>query len=67
MWLATVADALAAAVPFTVACTGEDVAGTDLALDADSTPPADQGVSVLVPSRRGQGAVRFPPTWFTPW
>lgn len=68
VWLATVADALARAVPFTVACTGEDVADADLALDADGTPPADRGVSVLVPSRRGRGAVRFPPTrWFTPW
>jgi hypothetical protein len=68
VWLATVADALAGAVPFTVASTGVDVAGTDLALGADGTPPADRGVSVLVPSRRGTGAVRFPPTrWFTPW
>jgi hypothetical protein len=68
VWLATVADRVARAVPIRVAYAGEAVSGLDLPLGPTGDPPADRGVSVLVPARHGPGVARFAPTrWFTPW
>ena len=68
VWFATVADRIARSAPIRVAYVGEEVSGLDLPLGDGGDPPADRGVSVLVPSRHGPGVVRFAPTrWFTPW
>lgn len=67
-WLTTIADRVARAVPIRVAYAGEEVSGLDLPLGPAGDPPADRGVSVLVPARHGPGVARFAPTrWFTPW
>jgi hypothetical protein len=68
VWFTTVADRVARAVPIVVAYVGEDVSGLDLPLGPAGDPPAERGVSVLVPARHGPGVARFAPTrWFTPW